>query len=158
MQRYFMTIPEASQLVLQAGAIGKGGEIFILDMGEPVKIVDLAKETIRLSGLKPFEDIQIVFTGMRPGEKLAEELETDKEKLVKTSHSKIFIAQIAPYPREEIKKALITVEQLCNSENDSMIRRFLIELLPEAKLENKIVRAKKEGSVKVNKVLYNLAS
>ncbi|HKZ02512.1 MAG TPA: nucleoside-diphosphate sugar epimerase/dehydratase [Pyrinomonadaceae bacterium] len=76
MVRYFMTIPEAAQLVLQAGAIGEGGEIFILDMGEPVRILDLAKDTITLSGLKPFEDIDIVFSGIRPGEKLFEELET----------------------------------------------------------------------------------
>jgi len=158
MTRYFMTIPEASQLVLQAGAIGKGGEIFILDMGEPVKILDLAKETIRLSGLKPYENIQIVFTGMRPGEKLAEELETDKEKLVKTSHSKIFIAQIAPYPGEEIEKALTTVKQLCDSENDSMIRRFLIEFLPEAKLEHKPLRARSAAQNQTNTPLFNLAS
>jgi len=158
MTRYFMTIPEASQLVLQAGAIGKGGEIFILDMGEPIKILDLAKETIRLSGLKPYEDIQIVFTGMRPGEKLSEELETDKERLVKTSHSKIFIAQIAPYSREEIKKALTKIEELCNSENDSQIRRFLTELLPEAKLENIPPQTKQELQNKANEPLYNLAS
>ncbi len=158
MTRYFMTIPEASQLVLQAGAIGKGGEIFILDMGEPIKILDLAKETIRLSGLKPFEDIQIVFTGMRPGEKLSEELETDKERLTKTSHSKIFIAQIAPYPREEIKKALIRIEQLCHTEDDSMIRVFLTELLPEAKLETTMLQTKPEIQTNANKALYNLAS
>ncbi|MEP6902204.1 MAG: nucleoside-diphosphate sugar epimerase/dehydratase [Actinomycetota bacterium] len=158
MTRYFMTIPEASQLVLQAGALGKGGEIFILDMGEPVKILDLAKETIRLSGLKPDEDIQIVFTGMRPGEKLSEELETDQERLTKTTHSKIFIAQIAPYPREEIKKALTTVEQLCFSDNDSMIRRFLIELLPEARLEIKAAQPKLKTQNKANTQIYNLAS
>jgi len=158
MTRYFMTIPEASQLVLQAGAIGKGGEIFILDMGEPIKILDLAKETIRLSGLKPYEDIQIVFTGMRPGEKLAEELETDKERLAKTSHSKIFIAQIAPYSREEIKNSLKKIEELCNSENDSQIRRFLTELLPEAKLENILPQAKQELQNKASEPLYNLAS
>lgn len=158
MTRYFMTIPEASQLVLQAGAIGKGGEIFILDMGEPIKILDLAKETIRLSGLKPYEDIQIVFTGIRPGEKLAEELETDKERLAKTSHSKIFIAQIAPYSREEIKKALTKIEELCNSENDSQIRRFLTNLLPEAKLENIPLQTRQELQNKANEPLYNLAS
>ena len=75
MRRYFMTIPEAAQLVLQAGAMGEGGEIFILDMGEPVRILDLAEEMITLTGLRPYDDIDIVFTGLRPGEKLFEELE-----------------------------------------------------------------------------------
>jgi len=158
MTRYFMTIPEASQLVLQAGALGKGGEIFILDMGEPVKILDLAKETIRLSGLKPFEDIEIVFTGMRPGEKLSEELETDKEKLTKTSHSKIFIAQIAPYPCEEIKKALLRIEQLCHAENDAAIRYFLTRLLPEAILENNPPTANPSIHHPANEARYLAAS
>jgi FlaA1/EpsC-like NDP-sugar epimerase len=90
--RYFMTIPEASQLVLQAGCIGNGGEIFVLDMGEPVKIVDLAEELIRLSGLVPYEDIDIVFTGLRPGEKLFEELLIAGEGIMPTSHEKIKIA------------------------------------------------------------------
>jgi len=87
--RYFMTIPEASQLVLQASSLGKGGEIFVLDMGEPVRIVDLAEELIRLSGLIPYEDIDIVFTGLRPGEKLFEELLIDGEGIKETSHDKI---------------------------------------------------------------------
>jgi FlaA1/EpsC-like NDP-sugar epimerase len=157
MTRYFMTIPEASQLVLQAGAIGRGGEIFILDMGEPVKILHLAKETIRLSGLKPYEDIKIVFTGMRPGEKLSEELETDKERLTKTAHSKIFIAQIAPYSREEIRTALIKVEQLCLVEDDSIIRYFLTEFLPEAKLESNIHQPAKTVQKKLQSA-YRLAT
>jgi FlaA1/EpsC-like NDP-sugar epimerase len=89
MRRYFMTIPEAAQLVLQAFSIGKGGDLFILDMGEPVKIVDLAINLILLSGLKPESDIEIQFTGLRPGEKLFEELNLRNESLLPTLHAKI---------------------------------------------------------------------
>jgi len=93
MVRYFMTIPEAAQLVIQAGAMGNGGEIFILDMGKPVKIVDLAKDLIRLSGFEPDVDIKIQFTGIRPGEKLYEELLTAEEGITSTKHSRIFVAK-----------------------------------------------------------------
>jgi len=93
MTRYFMTIPEASQLVIQAGAMASGGEIFILDMGKPVKIVDLAKDLIRLSGLEPGKDIKIVYTGARPGEKLYEELLTSEEGTTATKHKRIFVAR-----------------------------------------------------------------
>ena len=87
--RYFMTIPEASQLVLQAGCLGQGNDILVLDMGEPIPILDLAEELIRLSGLDPYEDIDIVFTGLRPGEKLFEELLIEGEGILPTSHEKI---------------------------------------------------------------------
>jgi FlaA1/EpsC-like NDP-sugar epimerase len=87
--RYFMTIPEASQLVLQAACVGRSGDIFVLDMGEPVQILELAEELIRLSGLEPYEDIDITFTGLRPGEKLYEELLTAGENIRETSHEKI---------------------------------------------------------------------
>ncbi len=93
MRRYFMTIPEACQLVLQAGGLGQRGEIFVLDMGEPVRIVDLATDLIRLSGLRPGDDIQIEFTGMRPGEKLFEEIATDAEQADKTVYDKIFVGK-----------------------------------------------------------------
>jgi FlaA1/EpsC-like NDP-sugar epimerase len=93
MTRYFMSIPEAAQLVMQAGAIGRGGEIFVLDMGEPVKIVDLAKDMIRLMGLKVGDDIDIVYTGLRPGEKIHEELVSHSEEIEKTLHDKIMLVK-----------------------------------------------------------------
>ena len=137
MERFFMTIPEASQLVLQAGALGTGGEIFVLDMGEPVKILDLAKETIKLSGLEPDVDIQISFTGIRPGEKLFEELQSNKEQLSKTIHPKIFVGTIDSYPSSEIYGMLNALEELYLSEDNEKIRRFLNSFLPEANLDCK---------------------
>jgi FlaA1/EpsC-like NDP-sugar epimerase len=134
MVRFFMTIPEASQLVLQAGAIGKGGEIFVLDMGEPVKIVDLAHEMIRLSGLKPNEDIDVVFTGVRPGEKLYEEVGTDEENVAPTGKAKILIGRIPPCHPEVVERALERLRQLADDGDEDAIRRTLGELLPEAKL------------------------
>ncbi len=134
MLRYFMTIPEASQLVLQAGAMGAGGEIFILDMGEPISILELAKDTITLSGLKPFEDIEVIFTGPRPGEKLFEELDTKGESVAQTRHPKILIGRIATYPEAEISAALERLEQLSASGSPEEIRQFLGSLLPEAQL------------------------
>jgi FlaA1/EpsC-like NDP-sugar epimerase len=135
MVRYFMTIPEAAQLVLQAGAIGEGGEIFILDMGEPVRILDLAKDTITLSGLKPFEDIDIVFTGIRPGEKLFEELETTAEMMIRTRHPKIFIGRLAAYPEQKIRHALDRLSILAANGWDGELRKVLADLLPEAQLQ-----------------------
>jgi FlaA1/EpsC-like NDP-sugar epimerase len=134
MVRYFMTIPEAAQLVLQAGALGVGGEIFVLDMGDPVRILDLAKETITLSGLRPFEDINIVFTGVRPGEKLYEELQTSDERVEKTRHPKIFIGRIAAYPEEKVRHALERLSLLADNGWDRELRRAINDLLPEAQL------------------------
>jgi FlaA1/EpsC-like NDP-sugar epimerase len=135
MVRYFMTIPEAAQLVLQAGALGEGGEIFTLDMGEPVRILDLAKDTITLSGLRPFEDISIVFTGIRPGEKLFEELQTTKEKMLRTRHPKIFIGRLAAYPEEKMRRALARLSILADNGWERELRKALNDLLPEAQLQ-----------------------
>jgi FlaA1/EpsC-like NDP-sugar epimerase len=132
MTRYFMTIPEASQLVLQAGALGTGGEIFILDMGEPVKILDLAEDMIRLSGLTPYEDIDIVFTGTRKGEKLFEELEITGESLQKTRHPKIFIGKIATYSTEQVGRMLKSFESAVDDSDEQQIRGLFNEFLPEA--------------------------
>lgn len=130
MKRYFMTIPEASQLVLQAGLTGNGGEIFILDMGEPVRIADLARDLITLSGLRPGEDVEIKFTGMRPGEKLFEELSVDGESADKTRHPKIFVGRFRPQPWSTVEHGL---ERLSQAESSSPedIRARLAELVPE---------------------------
>jgi FlaA1/EpsC-like NDP-sugar epimerase len=135
MTRYFMTIPEAAQLVLQAGSMGNGGEIFVLDMGEPVRILDLAKETIRLSGLRPFEDIDIVFTGIRAGEKLSEELEMTDEHLSRTRHPKIFIGNIAAYPAEEVRHMLDCLAVHSRNGLEKELRESLGQLLPEVCLD-----------------------
>jgi FlaA1/EpsC-like NDP-sugar epimerase len=106
MKRYFMTIPEAVQLVIQAGALGQGGEIFVLDMGEPVKIVDLARDMIILSGLRPEQDIMIEFTGLRPGEKLYEELFSDRENFAVTRHERIFVAPDTAFEKTDTENEL----------------------------------------------------
>jgi FlaA1/EpsC-like NDP-sugar epimerase len=132
MRRYFMTIPEAAQLVLQAGAMGQGGEIFILDMGPPVRILDLAEEMITLTGLRPYVDMEISFTGLRPGEKLFEELELTGEHISKTRHPKILIGRLNAYPPEEVERALRYLEELAREGDGTAVRKFLNSLLPEA--------------------------
>lgn len=132
MERFFMTIPEATQLVMQAGAYGCGGEIFILDMGAPVKILDLAKETIRLSGLEPDVDIKIAFTGVRPGEKMIEELESDAERLSRTAHPKIFIGTIAQFSSAQVSEMLDAFADLCDDADPETVRRTLTTYLPDA--------------------------
>ncbi|HLL25897.1 MAG TPA: nucleoside-diphosphate sugar epimerase/dehydratase [Kofleriaceae bacterium] len=131
MTRYFMTIPEASQLVLQAGAMGDGGEIFILDMGEPVRIVDLARDLITLSGLRPNDDIEIRFSGMRPGEKLYEELATDSEHADKTKHPKVFIGRIKPHAWDSVIEGVAAVSALASAGNIEHIRAALADIVPE---------------------------
>ena len=134
MKRYFMTIPEATQLVLQAGAMGRGGEIFVLDMGEPVRILDIAEQMIALTGLVPYEDMDIVFTGLRPGEKLFEELEMTDEKMEKTRHPRIFIGRLASLPHETVTRAVGELERLARDGRGDAIRARLSTLLPESKL------------------------
>lgn len=133
MLRYFMTIPEASQLVLQAGAMGEGGEIFILDMGDPVRIVDLARDLITLSGLRPDEDIEIKFSGVRPGEKLVEELSTSAEHADKTKHPKVLIGRIKPHNLQPVVEAITKLCQI-PSDDAEQIRAGLGELVPEYKV------------------------
>jgi Predicted nucleoside-diphosphate sugar epimerases len=117
--RYFMTIPEAVQLVIQAGAMAKGGEIFVLDMGDPVRIMDLAENVIRLSGYVPNVDIDIEITGLRPGEKLYEELLLDDESIEKTAHNKIYVGHPLP-PTPELSE-MLEEEGICTDESISSI-------------------------------------
>jgi FlaA1/EpsC-like NDP-sugar epimerase len=129
--RYFMTIPEACQLILQAGVIGEGGEIYILDMGVPVKISYLAEQLIRLSGKLPGEDIEIIYTGLRPGEKLYEELFHGAEEQTKTSHPKILLAHCRQMDRDALVTALDSIQRACNQNDNHVLRAMLIELVPE---------------------------
>ena len=131
MKRYFMTIPEASQLVLQAATMGLGGEIFVLDMGEPVKIVDLGRDLIVLSGLRPDEDVEIKFSGMRPGEKLFEELSVAEEHADKTRHPKIFVGKQRPAAWDALVRQFQILHQLTDGSNEAELRSKLHEIVPE---------------------------
>jgi FlaA1/EpsC-like NDP-sugar epimerase len=131
--RYFMTIPEACRLVLEAGAMGRGGEIFIFDMGQSVKILDLAKRMIRLSGFEPDRDIDIVFTGLREGEKLYEELLNQQENTVKTHHQKILIAKVQEHSYTEINKYIELFNDLITDRNELKMVALMKELVPEFK-------------------------
>jgi len=131
MRRYFMTIPESVQLVLQAGAIGKGGEVFVLDMGEPVKVVDLATDLIRLSGLEVGRDIEIRFTGARPGEKLYEELFFSAESAEPTGHAKILRAKNAVLPPGVGPLAHDLIVAALERWADDDLREFLRRLVPD---------------------------
>ncbi len=136
--RYFMTIPEACNLVLEAGCMGQGGEIFVFDMGEPVKIYDLAKRMIRLSGLKPDKDIKIVETGLRPGEKLFEELLNDKEKTTPTYHKKIMIAAVRRYEYDSVVSQIEPILDLARQGDDMGMVHGMKILVPEFKSRNSI--------------------
>jgi FlaA1/EpsC-like NDP-sugar epimerase len=141
MHRYFMTIPEAVQLVLQAAAIGRGGEVFVLDMGEPVCMVDLATDLIRLSGLRPKVagqpggsaewDIEVVFSGVRPGEKLAEELFVEGEEYGRTRHEKIFVAMNGQDPMTRLEEQVEQLVAVAQQGDEGSLRRLLAEIVPE---------------------------
>lgn len=129
--RFFMTIPEACQLVLEAGTMGKGGEIFIFDMGKPVKIIDLARKMILLSGMQPGKDIEIVFSGLREGEKLYEELLNQSEDTIPTHHEKILIGKVEPYAYEEINRYIELFFDLVHDKNELKMVALMKELIPE---------------------------
>jgi FlaA1/EpsC-like NDP-sugar epimerase len=135
MVRYFMTIPEAAQLVLQAASMGRGGEIFVLDMGEPVRIVDLARDLITLSGFRPEEDIEITFVGIRPGEKLFEELAIEGEDVSRTAHPKIGIWQNRPVQWDDLNTAIKSLLDRADDITREETRTLLKEIVPEFQLE-----------------------
>ncbi len=136
--RYFMTIPEACRLVLEAGSMGEGGEIFIFDMGKSVKIVELAKKMIRLSGLVPHQDIAIEFSGLRPGEKLYEELLNDMENTMPTHHDKIMVAQVREYNFQTISRHIKELIDLSCEYKDRQVVVKMKEIVPEYKSNNSI--------------------
>lgn len=151
MKRYFMTIPEACQLVLQAGSMGRGGELFVLDMGEPVKIIDLARDLIQLSGFEP-DEIEIVFSGIRPGEKLYEELSVESEHAEKTRHPKIFIGRSTPEALEDVIAKLSRLRGLLETADGRTLRAHLAACVPEyasAAGESMRVRASRDEQVAV---------
>ncbi|OIP61019.1 MAG: hypothetical protein AUK29_10660, partial [Nitrospirae bacterium CG2_30_53_67] len=130
MRRYFMSIPEASILILQAAAMGQGGEVFLLDMGDPVKIVDMAREMIRLNGLEPDVDIEIIYTGIRPGEKLYEELLTDSEGVEPTDHPKIFVGRDSSNNHGNVLEKVKLFEDFIQQKQWAWIRNLLMDLVP----------------------------
>ena len=136
MVRYFMTIPEASRLVLQASAQGKNGEIYILDMGEPVRILDLVHDLVRLSGLEPDVDMPIVFTGVRPGEKLREELMTEEERGSRTGHDKIFVARSQPVAGAVLAQTVDDLVRAALASDGDEIRRLLADRIGGARLSS----------------------
>ena len=147
--RYFMTIPEASGLVMQAGAMAKCGELFVLDMGKPIKILDLAENMVRLSGFTPYIDIDIIETGLRPGEKLYEELLIKTEKLSKTDNDLIFIEKDEPLPREEIEEKLSFLRSVIarteSSSDSEEIKEAMMRVVPTYRLPEEVNRKAQES-------------
>jgi FlaA1/EpsC-like NDP-sugar epimerase len=145
--RYFMTIPEACQLVLEAGSMGNGGEIFVFDMGQPVAIADLAKKMIRLYGMIPNIDINVTYTGLRPGEKLYEELLNDEENTTQTYHDKILIAKVREVSYDMVKNHTEEMSKLLHGQNNEMhLVGKMKELVPEF-ISNNSVFEKLDGTV-----------
>lgn len=136
--RYFMTIPEACQLVLEAGMMGNGGEVYIFDMGPSVKIADLAKKMVKLSGLELGKDIHIKYVGLRPGEKLYEELLTDKENSLSTHHPQIMIGKVVEYPFEEISARVHELALAHDKSNNPILVKKLKQIVPEYKSKNSV--------------------
>ena len=136
--RYFMTIPEASCLVLEAATLGSGGEIFCFDMGQPVKIADLAKNMIRLAGFEPGKDIEITYTGLRPGEKLYEELLNQKETTIPTKHKKILVAKVREYDYQEVAEKIEALIQLAKTGKVFPTVKLMKQIVPEFKSKNSV--------------------
>jgi FlaA1/EpsC-like NDP-sugar epimerase len=136
--RFFMTIPEACQLVLEAGVMGQGGEIFIFDMGKPIKIIDLAEKMIKLSGMEPYKDIDIIFSGLRPGEKLEEELLAKKENILATHHPKIMKAKVIEYDFEEVKVKIEDLISILVQQDEFEIVAKMKSIVPEYVSNNSI--------------------
>ncbi|HOZ88428.1 MAG TPA: polysaccharide biosynthesis protein, partial [Bacteroidia bacterium] len=136
--RYFMTIREASQLVLEAASMGKGGEIFVFDMGNSVKIVDLVRKMILLSGLKEGKDIAIEYTGLRPGEKLYEELLANSENTLPTHHSQILVGKVREYDYEDVKEIIDGLIKSFDTQDNEIIVQRMKDLVPEFKSNNSI--------------------
>ncbi|MBD0285458.1 MAG: polysaccharide biosynthesis protein [Bacteroidota bacterium] len=160
--RYFMTIPEAVQLVLEAGTMGKGGEIYVFDMGKPVRIVHLAHQMIKLAGLVPDKDIKIVYTGLRPGEKLYEELLNEKETTLPTHHEKIKIAKVVTYSYEQVSHDIDDLILMSHHEVNEIIVRKMKDIVPEFISNNS--EYEKLDKIKLNKTTseteksFNIAS
>ena len=125
-----MTIPEASQLVLQSGAMAKNGELYVLDMGKPIKILELAENMVQLSGFRPYVDIDIIETGLREGEKLYEELLIQNEELIRTDNEMIFVERDTPLSAESIQRKLEILRQALETEDDDAVRNALHQVIP----------------------------
>jgi FlaA1/EpsC-like NDP-sugar epimerase len=142
--RYFMTIPEACSLVLEAGTMGNGGEVFLFDMGEPTKILDLAKKMIKLAGLTPGREIDIKFTGLRPGEKLFEELLNKEEEVIPTTNEKILIAKVIEYDFDKVSKSIERVIDVAMRNKDEDVVKQMKRIVPEYISNNSIYESMDE--------------